>query len=91
MPIYEYKCKKCGIVFEVIQKFSDALIKKCEECGGPVEKLISMSSFHLKGTGWYKTDYASKPKPKSEVDADAKPKDSDKGGKADCSGCPSAS
>jgi putative FmdB family regulatory protein len=61
MPLYEYQCPKCEKVFDVIQKFSDAPLEKCEECGGPVSKLISMSSFALKGTGWYTTDYKKAP------------------------------
>ena len=60
MPIYEYQCKKCGHLSEVLQKFSDPPISKCEICNGRMKKLISHSSFHLKGTGWYVTDYASK-------------------------------
>ena len=58
MPLYEYQCSKCGNVFEVIQKFSDAPLKKHQGCGGKVEKLISASAFQLKGSGWYATDYA---------------------------------
>lgn len=57
MPIYEYECKKCDKIIEQIQKFSDPLLKKCPECGGKVEKLISKSSFILKGSGYYSTDY----------------------------------
>ena len=60
MPLYEYQCKKCGHKFEKIQLFSDAPIKKCPECGGAVEKLISRSAVQFKGTGWYATDYAKK-------------------------------
>lgn len=60
MPIYEYQCKKCGHKFEKIQLFSDAPIKKCPQCGGAVEKLISRSAVQFKGTGWYVTDYAKK-------------------------------
>lgn len=60
MPIYEYQCKKCGHKFEKIQLFSDAPVKKCPECGGAVEKLISRSAVQFKGTGWYVTDYAKK-------------------------------
>ena len=60
MPIYEYSCSKCDSVIERIQKFSDPLLKKHEGCGGTLTKLISQSSFHLKGSGWYVTDYASK-------------------------------
>ena len=58
MPIYEYRCEKCGKVFEVLQRFSDAPVKVHEDCGGAVEKLISHSAFQLKGSGWYQTDYA---------------------------------
>ena len=58
MPLYEYKCSKCGEKFEVIQKFSDAPLTVHEACGGTVERLISLSGFSLKGSGWYATDYA---------------------------------
>ncbi|MBK5290862.1 MAG: zinc ribbon domain-containing protein [Acidobacteriia bacterium] len=58
MPLYEYRCKGCGKVFEVIQKYSDTPLTMHEECGASVEKLLSAPSFHLKGTGWYATDYA---------------------------------
>jgi putative FmdB family regulatory protein len=58
MPIYEYRCEKCGKIFEVLQRFSDAPLKIHEQCGGEVEKLISHSAFQLKGSGWYQTDYA---------------------------------
>jgi len=58
MPLYEYECEACGHRFEVIQKFSDAPIEKCPKCGSPVHKLQSAPAFHLKGTGWYATDYA---------------------------------
>jgi len=60
MPIYEYECSKCGRIDEVIQKFSDKPLKKCKHCSGKLHKLVSHSSFHLKGTGWYVTDYANK-------------------------------
>jgi putative FmdB family regulatory protein len=58
MPIYEYECSKCGRIDEVIQKFSDKPLTTCKHCSGKLHKLISHSSFHLKGTGWYVTDYA---------------------------------
>jgi putative FmdB family regulatory protein len=58
MPIYEYQCNKCGNVFEVMQKFSDAPVKKHQKCGGKVEKLISRSGFQLKGGGWFASGYA---------------------------------
>jgi putative FmdB family regulatory protein len=57
MPLYEYKCQSCGKTFEVIQKFADEPLKTHPECGGVVEKLFSAPAFHLKGTGWYATDY----------------------------------
>jgi putative FmdB family regulatory protein len=60
MPLYEYKCDKCGKVIEVRQKFSDAPLETHENCGGHVERLISRSAFQLKGSGWYATDYAGK-------------------------------
>lgn len=63
MPIYEYKCKACGNEFEYQQRMSDAPKSECEQCGGSLEKLISRSSFALKGAGWYKDLYSS-PKPK---------------------------
>ncbi|MCB9481064.1 MAG: zinc ribbon domain-containing protein [Desulfobacteraceae bacterium] len=61
MPIYEYGCENCGKVDEVIQGISEEGPKTCRFCGkGPVKRLISKSSFHLKGTGWYVTDYGGK-------------------------------
>jgi putative FmdB family regulatory protein len=59
MPIYEYECAKCGHQTEVWQRITDQSITKCERCKGKMRRLISQSSFHLKGTGWYVTDYAS--------------------------------
>ena len=61
MPLYEYQCKKCKHRFEKIHKsFSDPRVKKCPECGGPVEQLLSAPAVQFKGTGWYVTDYARK-------------------------------
>jgi putative FmdB family regulatory protein len=60
MPLYEYECKKCGHRFEKIQKFSDRMVKKCPECGGQVEQMISAPAVQFKGSGWYVTDYAKK-------------------------------
>jgi len=60
MPLYEYECEKCGHRFEKIQKFSDKMVKKCPECGGKVEQMISSPAFQFKGSGWYVTDYAKK-------------------------------
>jgi putative FmdB family regulatory protein len=62
MPIYEYACSKCGKTIEVIQKFSDPVLKKHQGCGGSLTKLISASGFQFKGSGWYVTDYARKGK-----------------------------
>ncbi len=60
MPLYEYQCKKCEHRFERIQRFSDPLVKKCPECGGKVEQLLSAPAVQFKGSGWYVTDYARK-------------------------------
>lgn len=60
MPIYEYECTHCGKVLEALQNFSDAPLTTCTVCSGKLNKLISQSSFHLKGSGWYVTDYAGK-------------------------------
>ena len=63
MPIYEYKCIECGEVFEVFQKMHDAPVTQCRFCSGRVEKLISHSSFQLRGSGWYLTDYSRRSQP----------------------------
>ena len=60
MPLYEYQCKKCHHRFERIQKFSDPHVKKCPDCGGPVEQVLSAPAVQFKGSGWYVTDYAKK-------------------------------
>ena len=60
MPIYEYQCAACGQVLEKWQKFSEAPLTVCPKCGGSLEKLISACAFHLKGSGWYVSDYAGK-------------------------------
>ena len=60
MPLYEYQCKKCKHKFEKIQKFSDRPIRKCPECGSPVEKIQHAPAVQFKGTGWYVTDYGGK-------------------------------
>jgi putative FmdB family regulatory protein len=77
MPIYEYKCLKCSNDFEAMQKFSDAPIKACPACGGKVKKKMSNTSFHLKGSGWYMTDYAKKsssnPSPEKKESAPTTP------------------
>jgi putative FmdB family regulatory protein len=58
MPIYEYACKKCGHHLEVMQKMSDKPLTRCPECKGKLEKQFSQTSFQLKGSGWYVTDYS---------------------------------
>ena len=76
MPLYEYQCKKCGHRFEKIQKFSDKMVKKCPDCGGPVEQMISAPAVQFKGSGWYVTDYAKKPtSPGSGNSGDSSSKD----------------
>lgn len=70
MPIYEYQCSKCG-VFEVTQRITESPLKKCPTCKGKVERIISATSFVLKGSGWYATDYAkskSSTEPKTSSD-----------------------
>ena len=57
MPLYEYRCQDCGETIEVIQKFSDSPLSKCEDCGGALERLLSPSAIQFKGSGWYVTDY----------------------------------
>lgn len=65
MPIYEYGCESCGHVFEEIQRFSDPDPEQCPQCGkGNVRRLISNTSFHLKGGGWYETNYEKTPSSK---------------------------
>jgi putative FmdB family regulatory protein len=60
VPLYEYQCKKCKHKFERIRKFSDPPIRKCPECGSPVEQLLHAPSVQFKGSGWYVTDYGGK-------------------------------
>jgi putative FmdB family regulatory protein len=81
MPLYDYKCHRCGKTFEVRQKFADATLKVHDECGGELERLISLPALQFKGTGWYVTDYGkggNSPSPaagsngKSESQADSK-------------------
>lgn len=72
MPIYEYKCDNCGIV-EVMQRITENPLKKCPNCKSKVERIISHTSFVLKGSGWYATDYANKSKPDSSKSDPAAP------------------
>jgi putative FmdB family regulatory protein len=81
MPLYEYECKKCGHRFEKIQLYSAKMVKKCPECGGQVEQMISAPAVQFKGSGWYVTDYAKKsssPGSSGSNDSSAKEKKDDK-------------
>lgn len=68
MPIYEYECSSCHKISEAVQKFSDVPLRSCGHCQGELRKLISRSTFHLRGSGWYVTDYAGK-NPSSSADS----------------------
>jgi putative FmdB family regulatory protein len=81
VPLYEYKCMKCGQQTEKIEKYDGPRLKKCPKCGGKVEPMVSSPSFQFKGSGWYVTDYARK----SSSDADRSEK-SDSSAAADNSG-----
>jgi putative FmdB family regulatory protein len=72
MPLYEYECKKCGHRFEKIQKFSDRMVKKCPDCGGVVEQMISAPAVQFKGSGWYVTDYPKKSSAPASSDGSGK-------------------
>lgn len=87
MPIYEYQCGKCGEQHEVIQKFSESPKRKCPSCGAlRLKKLISAPAFHLKGEGWYVTDFRDKDKKKTEkANGGAKAGTDDKSEKKDAS------
>lgn len=66
MPLYEYKCEKCGKRFEKIEKLQGPYLKKCPSCGSRVKRLMSAPAIQFKGSGWYVTDYARAPKPGAE-------------------------
>lgn len=69
MPIYEYRCSACGHLLEAFQKMSEAPLTTCPNCHKTtLNKLVSSSTFQLKGTGWYKTDFANKGKPKEPTE-----------------------
>lgn len=61
MPLYEYQCTQCSERVEIIQRLSDPPYSHCPKCGGDMKKLLSAPAIQFKGSGWYKTDYASKP------------------------------
>ena len=85
MPIYEFRCKKCGNQIEIIQKMADKPPTRCKKCGGRLEKMISQTAFQFKGEGWYVTDYARKgsvsEKVEKELSAAEAPTKSDDGAK----------
>lgn len=85
MPIYAYRCSKCGEQEEHIQRFSDPPLESCAACGGRLEKLLSAAAFHLKGGGWYKDGYASTngTAAKTESKSDSTSSDSGAAKKAD--------
>jgi putative FmdB family regulatory protein len=86
MPIYEYRCEACGHQFDILQKITAEPLKECPECGGPVHKLVSQTSFILKGGGWYATEYGNRRPPKDEKKTSAvagKQTDKVKNGKVD--------
>ena len=78
MPIYEYRCAKCGD-FDQMQKMSEKPLKKCPTCKAKVTKLLSNPAFHLKGAGWYITDYGRKGGDGKSSDSGASEKSSDSG------------
>jgi putative FmdB family regulatory protein len=81
MPIYEYLCEACQTQIEIMQKFTDPAPTKCETCGkGPMVKQLSLSSFALKGTGWYVTDYKTKPREKTNERVSGAKSEGDKPG-----------
>jgi putative FmdB family regulatory protein len=78
MPLYEYKCKKCHHHFEKIQSFSARHVKKCPECGGPIEQVITAPTVQFKGSGWYVNDYAKGKSPTGSSSNGESSKDSGK-------------
>jgi len=78
MPIYEYNCQKCGHHLEIMQKMSDKPLTRCPECKGRLEKIFSQTSFQLKGSGWYVSDYTSRGKAEKSDKTDKSEKKPDK-------------
>ena len=79
MPIYEYRCAACGFQKEFLQKMSDAPLKDCPECGKPsLSKMVTAAGFHLKGSGWYATDFKHGATPKATPAAASTEKSADK-------------
>jgi len=73
MPIYEYECTSCCTTFEVFQRMTESPLKTCPDCAGAVKKLVSISSFQLKGSGWYADGYSSKASAGSDTNTAAAP------------------
>ena len=78
MPIYEYLCEKCGSHTEVIQKVNDEPLKRCQKCRGKLQKVVSRTSFQLKGGGWYLSDYSRKSAPETKEKTEKPEKAADK-------------
>lgn len=79
MPIYEYQCKACGHTFDTIQTFSEEPLTDCPVCKEPaLKKLVSAAAFHLKGSGWYVTDFKNPPAKKVDNAEKAKTEDASK-------------
>lgn len=75
MPLYEYCCDECGAKFELLQKVSEHNTTKCVECDNEnVKRLVSATSFRLKGSGWYETDFKNNKKPETKSKPTEKPK-----------------
>jgi len=66
VPTYEYECRRCSRVFEVRQRISEPALTTCDQCGGPVQRLLAPAPFILKGGGWYVTDYPSEARKKAQ-------------------------
>ncbi|MFT5726257.1 MAG: putative FmdB family regulatory protein [Desulforhopalus sp.] len=91
MPVYEYECKACEKVIEVQQKMADAPLTNCPDCDGPISKLMSMSSFQLKGGGWYADGYSStKDKNGAEKVKNSAEKPAPSKADSACAGCPAS-
>ncbi len=95
MPIYEYRCNLCGFQKEFLQKISDAPLTSCPECGKETfDKMLTAAGFHLKGSGWYATDFkggASKPAASVEAKTEAKTEAEKPASQTDASSVASAS
>lgn len=77
MPFYEYQCENCSEIFEVFVRNGEQKPDRCEVCGGKLHKIISVSSFHLKGSGWYITDYSRKNSASDSISNNSSKKEND--------------